>query len=452
MSAKIIETHISWVILTDKYVYKIKKPLDMGFLDYSSILKRKYYCEEECRLGKIYAPELYVKVIAITVKNKIIDYAVVMNKFSQEDLFSTLLKNNILKPEYFMSLADQLADIHQKAQIAQNPYGSLDSVFFPVQQNFDQIRPYLKSKDKNKDKNQKLITQLDRCEQWAKDQFNRLESAFKLRKKNHFIRECHGDLHLGNIVLYHNKPIMFDRIEFNDNLKFTDTMADVGFLLMDLDEKNQTNLGNIFLNEYLAQTGDYEGLSILRFYQAYRAVVRAKIKLMGPKIDWADYELSMNLAEKYTETQKPELFIMHGIAGSGKTTKAKQLAKLFNAIHLRTDIERKRAKPDHKTDELYSEKSRDDVYEQLYQLTKKLLAWGYSVIVDATFIKKAHRDLFRKLSLSFHIVPCEVDDKIRQTWLHERKHDYSDADAEIAEIQRKTLEPLTPDERIYIYA
>ncbi|HEV2614915.1 MAG TPA: AAA family ATPase [Gammaproteobacteria bacterium] len=445
MSAKIIETHISWVILTDKYAYKIKKPLDMGFLDYSSLVKRKHYCEEELRLGKMYAPELYLKVIAITVKNKIIDYALVMNAFAQENLFSNLLKNNKLKSEYFMSLADQLAEIHQHAAIAKDPFGSLENVFFPVQQNFDQIRPFLIEY-----KNKKLLDQLELCEKWANGEFKKLEEAFKARKKKHFIRECHGDLHLGNIVLFNHKPMMFDRIEFNDNLIYTDTMADVGFLLMDLDEKNQTQLGNIFLNQYLTQTGDYDGLFILRFYQAYRAVVRAKIKLMGPKIDWADYQLSINLAESYVEHKKPELFIMHGIAGSGKTTKAKKLAQKFNAIHLRSDVERKRIGQD--KNKLYSEEVNQKTYEHLYELAKKLLSMGYSVIVDATFIKKSHRDLFRKLSLPFHIVPCEVDDKIRETWLRERQHDFSDADFEIAQQQRKTLEPLTPDERTYIYA
>jgi aminoglycoside phosphotransferase family enzyme/predicted kinase len=457
MSAKIIETHISWVILTDKYAYKIKKPLDLGFLDFSSLAKRKFYCEEEIRLNKIFAPDLYLKVINITVKDKIIDYAIVMNPFAQDDLFSNLVKNHGLEDNYFINLAQQLANIHQHAEIATGKFGEPESIFFPVQQNFDQIRPYL---EKHQDK--EMLDQLAHCEKWASDQYKKLEKIFKSRKKNNFIRECHGDLHLGNIVLYKNKPTIFDSIEFNDNLRFTDTMADVGFLLMDLDEKHQANFGSVFLNEYLTLTGDYEGLNILRFYQAYRAVVRAKIKLMGSKIDWKDYKTSINLAENYIEFKKPELYIMHGIAGSGKTTQAKKLAKQCNAVHLRSDVERKKmfdpktgAMPLPGVPELYPDEVIQKTYEKLFELTQQLLTLGYSVIVDATFLKKEHRDLFRQLSFAFHIVPCEVDDKIRETWLRERQreqNDFSDADFKIAQLQRETLEPLTPDERIYIYA
>lgn len=448
MSAKIIETHISWVILTNKYAYKIKKPLDLGFLDFSSLVKRKYYCEEEVRLNKLYSPDLYLKVISITVKDKVIDYAIVMNQFSQEDLFLNLLKQHKLEDRYLVDLAQQLAHIHQTAEIARGKFLELESMFFPVQQNFDQIRPTLEKKQ-----DQLLLSQLDRCEEWANAEFKTFEKIFKSRKKNHFIRACHGDLHLGNIVLYHSKPTIFDCIEFSDNLRFTDTMADVGFLLMDLDEKHQSSLGNVFLNEYLTHTGDYEGLAILRFYQAYRAVVRAKIKLLEPKMDWSDYKISMDLAEKYSEIKKPELFIMHGISGSGKTTRAKNLAKKINAIHLRSDVERKRICQDKR--KLYSVETNKKVYERLYDLAQQALELGYSVIVDATFLKKNDRNHFRQLSFPFHIVPCEVDDKMRETWLRNRQreqNDFSDADFTIAQQQRQTLEPLTPDERIYIYA
>ncbi|MDX2163981.1 MAG: AAA family ATPase [Gammaproteobacteria bacterium] len=445
MSAQIIETHISWVILTKKYAYKIKKPVDFGFLDFSTLAKRKYYCEEEIRINKIYAPDLYVKVIGYTVKDKVIDYAIVMNQFDQQNLFLSLLKSHELKPEYLANLAQQLAAIHQQAEMAPGTFGSPENIFFPVQQNFDQIRPFLQKLN-----NQKLLDQLNHCEKWAQEQYKILLPVLKSRKNKKNIRACHGDLHLGNIVLYHNKPMMFDAIEFNDNLRFTDTMADVGFLLMDLDEKNQSALGNVFLNEYLTLTGDYEGLKILRFYQAYRAVVRAKIKLFETNISWSEYETSMNLAEKYTESQKPELFIMHGISGSGKSTRAKQLASKLNAIHLRSDVERQRLSID-KT-ERYSEVSNKKVYNQLYSLTKDLLEAGYSMVVDATFLKKAQRDLFRQLSFPFHIVPCDVDDKMRETWLRDRSQDYSEADFTIAQQQREALEPLTLEERNYIYA
>ncbi len=447
MSANIIETHSSWIILTKKYVYKIKKPLDLGFLDYSTLVKRKYYCEEEMRINKIFAPDLYIKIISFTVKNKIVDYALVMNQFEQENLFSHLLKSRALKPDYLIDLAKQLALIHQNTEIAKGKFGSPENIWFPVQQNFDQIRPFLQ---KNKNNNPRLAAQLNRCEKWAQEQFQHLLPIVKSRKRKKYIRACHGDLHLGNIVLYHGKPMMFDAIEFNDNLRYTDTMADVGFLLMDLDEKRHAELGNGFLNEYLTQTGDYDGVKLLRFYQAYRAVVRAKIKLFETEINWDSYSTSMNLAEAYCENSPPSVYIMHGTAGSGKTTRAKQLALKLNAIHLRSDVERQRIANDPAT--RYSEAMNKKVYKHLFNVTQKLLESGYSVIVDATFLKKVQRDLFRKLSFEFHIVPCDVDDKLRETWLRERRHDYSEADFIIAQQQREMLEPLTLEERNYIYA
>lgn len=445
MAATIIETHISWVVLHKKYAFKIKKPVNFGFLDFSSLAKRKYYCEEEMRINKIFAPDLYVKVIGITVKNKIIDYAIMMHQFEQEGVFLQLLKSHALKPEYVSDLAQQLARIHGEVDVAKGKFGSPENIWFPVQQNFDQIRSFL---DKNPQ--QKYVEQLNHCEKWAHEQYQQLLPVIKLRKRKKYIRACHGDLHLGNIVLYHGKPMMFDAIEFNDNLRFTDTMADVGFLLMDFDEKQQSVFGNVFLNEYLTQTGDYEGIKLLRFYQAYRAVVRAKIKLFETPIDWDSYALSMAVAERYCENSTPAVYIMHGIAGSGKTTRAKQLAQQLNAIHLRSDVERLRMGIDKST--RYSESTNQKVYTHLYEVTQSLLMSGYSVVIDATFLKKVQRDQFRKLSFPFYIVPCEVDDKIREQWLRERDHDYSEADFTIAQQQREVLEPLTPDERKDIYA
>jgi len=465
---KIIETHISYVLLTGDYAYKIKKPLDMEFLDFSTLEKRKFYCHEEVRLNKRFSPELYIDVLEITGSaekpewngnNHIFEYAIQMREFPQNKLFTNLLKNNLLKSSYFISLAEQLANSHQKAAVAKNDtrYGLPEQLFFPVQQNFDQIRPLLNDP--------KELKQLDLIEKWAQEQYKLLKTVFLERKTKGFIRECHGDLHLGNIVLYHDKPLIFDCLEFNLDLLWTDVMADVGFLVMDLQEKLQQNFAILFLNHYLAMTSDYAGLAVLKFYESYRAVVRAKIYLMQlQQVNTPEtkaflksaYLRSMQMAESYMINKKPQLFIMHGLSGSGKTTKAMLLAEKFNAIHLRSDVERYHMMADLGEDK-YSEKNRQKIYERLAELAKQVLHEGYSVIVDATFLLKSQRDLFSEIGQYFQlpcqIAVCEADDNTRSQWLHERlenKQDFSEADITIARQQQKQLELLSAEEQTRI--
>lgn len=483
---KLIETHISWVILTGEYVYKIKKPMNFGFLDFSTLEKRGFYCREEVRLNQFFAAELYLDVVTINGEpdnpkingsGPILEYAIKMREFPQDCLFTELHKHHKITPELIDQLAALIADFHSKTPIAAEDsiFGTPNSVHAPVQQNFDQIAPLLS--DAND------LKRLQHLAAWANQQFNKHHALLTQRKQQGFIRDCHGDLHLGNIILYKNKPMIFDRLEFNDEFRWTDVMADVAFLIMDLEDHQQFAFANRFLNAYLQITGDYAGLAILPYYQAYRAMVRAKIslfRLSQPGLSEQEqqavkqkYRGLIKLAEHYAfpeqeprELQQnvitPSLYITHGLTGSGKSSVARYLVEQIAAIQISSDVERKRmfgltAKTQTQSElnkGIYDPSVTLQTYEQLKKLATTIIEAGYSVIVDATFIKFAHRELFKQLAqalqVPFIILHCEAPHEYLQKWIQERqmqKNDPSEAGLEVLDLLTTALEPLHFDEQ-----
>lgn len=279
-SFKLIETHISWVLLTGSYAYKIKKPLNLGFLDFSSLAKREYYCQEEIRLNSRLAPNIYLDVVAISGNEvqpeldglgEAIEYAVKMRQFLPENTFDHLLLNGFLSSMYIKQAAMIIADFHKQlpSASASTLFGNPDNVFVPVQENFNQIEQW------------GGLTQsgiLEPLRNWCVQQHAKLVPIFMQRKQEGYICECHGDLHLGNLALIDNRVVPFDGIEFNPALYWIDVVSDVAFLVMDLKSKQRHNLAHHFLNVYLQKTGDYSGFKLLRFYLVYRAMVRAKVE------------------------------------------------------------------------------------------------------------------------------------------------------------------------------
>jgi uncharacterized protein len=475
---RVIETHVSWVILTGKYAYKIKKPVDFGFLDFSTLEKRKYYCEEELRLGKQFASEIYLAVIPITGtyeqpqvngSGPILEYAIKMLEFPQENLFSALLKQGRLTETIIEQLAKLIAEFHKKTPVApkQSHFGLPKEVHAPTKQNFTQIVPLLT--------NPTDIKQLENLEKWADQQFAKHQALLETRKKQGFIRDCHGDLHLANIILYKNKPILFDRLEFNEDLRWTDSIADLAFLVMDLTEKKQISFANQLVNTYLHYTDDYQGLALLPYYLAYRAVVRAKIALFRLKQEGLgnkekmviqnDYYNFIKLAETYTQKTSPCLIITHGFAGSGKTTIAKSCVSYCGAIHISSDIIRKRLFniPLHTSSNsdlnsgIYTAQATNDTYKTLADLAEIITKAGFTVVVDATFLKHAQRTVFYKLAkqlgLTFYILDCQVNNlKLEQRIKIRLKNPnrISEADLTILIDQRKNTDPLTKLEKKYI--
>ncbi|TLY48521.1 MAG: hypothetical protein E6K54_00515 [Gammaproteobacteria bacterium] len=474
----LIETHVSWVILTGKYAYKIKKPVDFGFLDFSTLKKRKHFCEEELRLGQLFASEIYLAVVPITGTveypqingdtGPILEYAIKMCEFSQDNLLSTLLKQGKLSTTLIDQLGQLIAEFHKKTSIApkNSRFGLPHEVHAPTQQNFAQIIPLLSSS--------KDIAQIKRLERWANKQFSKHKKLFEERKEKGFIRDCHGDLHLANIIFYHDKLIFFDRLEFNEDLRWTDVIADLAFLAMDLAEKKQPKLATQLINTYLQFTGDYEGLNLLPYYLSYRAVVRAKIALFRlnqkdlnneQKIDiHNDYYNFINLAESYIHFKKPNLIIMHGLAASGKSTLAKKIAIECGAIQISSDIIRKQLfnLPLYEKSNstlyggIYTPESTEKTYNKLLDLAKIIIKAGFITIIDATFLLHSQRFMFynlaKLLKIPFYILNCQTTDleliqRIKKRDI--KKNTISEANSSILEYQKRLIEPLSSSEKLH---
>ena len=345
------ETHISWVFLTGDYAYKVKKPVDFGFLDFSCLEKREFYCQEELRLNRRTAPEIYLEVVSINKQDNkitiggdgtIIDYAVKMQQFDDSQLLSVLADEHKLEAVTIDRLVAAICQFHDNTQpaSADSDWGNPAGIQFRVQENFDQIRPLL---------NQQNGAGIESLEQGSQSLYQSIQSQLLRRKQYGFIRECHGDLHLGNIVIHKDRVLIFDCIEFNPDLHWIDVMSEVAFLLMDLQERGYYRFSWHFLNAYLQTTGDYEGLSVLQYYLAYRAMVRAKIALLQHQENKSDNALSaklwqqfqdyLQLAKNFLKRTTPVLIIMHGLSASGKSSIAKHLSEKSGMIWIRSDIE-----------------------------------------------------------------------------------------------------------------
>lgn len=490
---KILETHISWVLLTGQFAYKIKKPVNLGFVDYSTLDRRKKFCEEELRLNKLLADDLYIAVVPIygslsepSFKPNFkagtpgvpIEYAVKMRQFDQNLLLDRLLKKNALSKEIMLSIASQISKFHESTPKSSpdSRFGTPDNIREPMLDNFKECERLLQETNNEheqlniKEKKEKLYA----LRKWSETTFLEKLLLIQDRKKNGFVRDCHGDLHLRNMVLDNfdksdqslenpestpksTKVIIFDRIEFNPDFRWNDIMSEVAFLAMDLEEKHHTELCYSFLNSYLQAIGDYEGLELLNFYKVYRAMVLAKVTLESPIHNkLAIFSHYLDYAHKIaleTTARKPELIIAHGVSGSGKTFFGNQVAPSMPAIHIRSDIERKRLYKAQPTN-LYSEEKTEKTYERLYQIAHALLSFGFKVFVDAAFLQKKHRKKFQVLAeefrIPFKILQFDADKSLLQKRIEKRrqeKQDASDATLEVLEMQLKILEPLTEEER-----
>lgn len=474
----IVETHCAWVLLTGDYAYKIKKPVDFGFLDFSTLEKRHFYCAEEVRLNRRFAPAVYLDVVAVTGRperpqmagsGSVIEYAVRMRQFSSDGLLSQFAERQQLDASHIDQLVDQVADFHQSTAraSADDPYGEAQRIHHWVSENFQHIRPSLRSAQR--------VAQLDGIQQGVEAERERIETLLAHRKRDGFIRECHGDLHLGNITLIDGRVTLFDCIEFNAELRWIDVFSDVAFLVMDLDDRHYRNYAFHFLNAYLQRSGDYQGLGVLRYYMVYRALVRAKVAMLRRQqaardtalFGSADAEYSqyIQLAASYLAPDQPSLLITCGLSGSGKSTVARQLSETSGMIQLRSDVERKRMSGLDAADKsrsgldegLYSASQTEKTYRHLAELATGVLQAGYSVIVDATFLQRRYRDVFRRLAeehgVDFTIVHCVATDKELEQRIQARERkgrDPSEATLDVLNAQRKNQQPPDLDEASHV--
>jgi hypothetical protein len=470
----VIETHISWVVLAGEFAYKIKKPVNLGFLDFSSLDKRRFYCEEELRLNRRLAPGLYLDVVAITgtaeqpVFNgagEAIEYAVRMTRFPQEALLDRLLEQGALTPQHIDALAAEIAAFHGTVAVAgaDSPFGAPQRVLTPAIENFRQIRAL---PDSHAD-----LAALDALQAWTEGRYSALEQTLARRKRDGFVRECHGDLHLGNVALIDGRITLFDCMEFSENLRWIDVMSEIAFLVMDLLDRGRVDLAYRALNAWLEATGDYAGLAVLRFYLVYRAMVRAKVNAIraaqaGLQPDerasvMERYRGYIRLAQGFAAESRPLLAITHGLSGSGKTTATQLLLESIGAVRIRSDVERRRlfGLAAHERSRsgvasgLYGADATGLTYRHLETLAGAIVRAGFPAIVDAAFLQRAQRDGFRQLANTLGVPFAILDFPADEATLRQRiaarmaqGRDASEADLAVLEHQFATEQPLAADE------
>lgn len=472
---RLIETHISWLLLTGDYAYKIKKPVDLGFVDFSTLERRQHFCAEEVRLNRRYAPEIYLGVVPITGTpdrprisgaGTAIEYAVRMREFAQEDLLDRRLLDGRLDAAQIDRLADTIAAFHHgsDAASAESKHGTASSLLAAALANFDAIDPRIGDIA--------VKERLRALRDWTIAEQRRLTPAFSRRQAQGRIRECHGDLHLGNIALIGGRITMFDCIEFNDAFRWVDVMNELAFTAMDLAARGRFDFAHRLLNRYLEANGDYPGLEVLRFYLVYRAMVRAKVDcIRAAQSDVSDgvrtrerkdFEARIALAERFAQPGHPFLAIMSGLSGSGKTHVSQLALERTGAIRLRSDVERKRlfglAANDMSGSALhrgiYDVHASDRTFERLTELARLVLAAGYPAIVDATFILRTRRRPFASLAASMHvpfaILSCRAPDAVLEARIARRRSarsDASEADIDVLRRQRQLAEALDASEQ-----
>lgn len=485
----LIETHISWVVLTGEYAYKIKKPVDMGFLDFSTLARRRQACDDEVRLNRRLAAEFYLGVVAITGspesprisaprinsapidarpigdQREAIEYAVKMRQFPLDATMDRLDERGELGVVQIDRLAARLARFHL-AECARapldSPWGEPEMVARPVAENFQHLAERLGGPEERR-----LLAKL---QSWSNAEHQRLTPLLRERKRNGFVRECHGDLHLGNLAWVDGRLVIFDCIEFNAALRWIDVISEVAFCYMDLLHRRHADLAMRFLNAWLEISGDYEGLALLRYYAVYRALVRAKVAVLragqsggsAAAANRAEVGACLLLAEQLAQNDAPQLWITHGLSGSGKTTLTQSLLQQQGMIRVRSDVERKRLAGLEASARsgggivqgLYAPEASRRTYEHLARLAGNVLDAGWPVVVDAACLARWQRDLFRELAqrrgVSFRILDIQADIATLRERVGRRAAkgmDASEADLRVLQHQIETAQPLEEDER-----
>ncbi|MBW4555769.1 MAG: AAA family ATPase [Trichormus sp. ATA11-4-KO1] len=468
---QLIQTHVSYVLLTGDYAYKLKKSVNFGFLDFSTLAKRQHFCQEELRLNQRGAAELYLEVLPVTFvgeqyhlggTGEAVEYVLKMRQFPQELLFTTLFEQGKLTEAHLEELGQVVAEYHAKAAINDyiRSFGEVPQVRAAIDENYQQTHKYIGGPQTQ--------SQFEETKQYTDNFFAAHPELFASRVQNNYIRECHGDLHLRNIALWHDKIILFDCIEFNEPFRFVDVMYDVAFTVMDLEARQRQDLGNAFLNTYVEQTGDWEGLQVLPLYLSRQAYVRAKVTsflLDDPNVPaTAKEEAAKTAADyykqawEYTKPKQGKLILMSGLSGSGKSTTAKYLARQLGAIQIRSDAVRKHlggiSLRERGGDDLYTPAMTQKTYARLLDLGIILANQGFNVILDAKYDQQKLRQeaiaQAEKHQIPLQIIYCTAPLEVLQERLVKRRGDIADATVDLLTSQLQQAEPFTDAEKPYV--
>ncbi|MEG5001913.1 bifunctional aminoglycoside phosphotransferase/ATP-binding protein [Microcoleus sp. B4-D4] len=475
---QLIQTHASFVLLTGDYTYKIKKPVNFGFMDYSTLEKRQHFCTQELLMNRRTAPEIYLEVLSIVQRGDLfkfvsdsaeitpaevaVEYALKMREFPQNSLFLSLLERGQLTEQLMAELGREVAKFHSTAITNSyiRTFGEVSQIRTAIDNNYLISQKYIGGPQTQ--------TQYQETKDYTDAFFAKNPELFERRIANNKIRECHGDLHLRNIALWQDKILLFDCIEFNEPFRFVDVMYDVAFTVMDLESRGRRDLGNVFLNTYIEQTGDWEGLQVLPLYLSRQAYVRAKVTslmLDDASVSTAQKaEISQTAANyykqawQYTKPRRGKLTLMSGLSGSGKSTVARYLAARTGAIQIRSDAVRKHlggiSLNERGGQDLYSDEMTVQTYGRLLELGIILAERGWDVILDAKFDRQKLRtdaiNLAQSHGLSWQIIYCTAPIAVLRERLQQRRGDIADATAELLNSQQAEAEAFTEIEQISV--
>ncbi|AOW12692.1 hypothetical protein LPB72_16880 [Hydrogenophaga crassostreae] len=488
----LVVTHGAWVLLAGEFAYKIKKPVRFPFMDFSTLALRQRACETEIRVNRRFQThdqpdtQLYMGVIPVlgtpeaprwgeahpANASKAIEFAVQMRRFNETERVDHLCERGELTPAHIASLARRMVKFQSRAAVADGtqPWSHPAAAMRWPRENFNQLRALLTAPA-----DLALVRALS---EWTEQLFVAIEPLLARRRQKGRVREGHGDLHLANMVVINGEVLPFDGIEFNDELRWTDVASDIAFAWMDLLNHRRPGLANALLSDWLDDSGDVSAPTVWSFFASYRAGVRAKIaairldQLGGPGASpEADASLAearryLALAQDIAYPPPPQLVITHGLSGSGKTWASSQWLQAETsgrAIRLRSDVERKRL---HGVSALapsgsglnaglYTPQAHTDTYASLLSRARMLLNDGWSVLVDAAFLRRSERDAFAALAMAadcpFHILAPEAPIDVLRARITARQAtgtDASEATVAVLEQQLGWLEPLAPEERL----
>ncbi|MDX2097145.1 MAG: AAA family ATPase [Leptolyngbyaceae cyanobacterium bins.59] len=464
-----IQTHVSYVFLTGEYAYKVKKTVNFGFLDFSTLEKRHHFCQEELRMNQRGAADLYLEVLPITQPGEQfqlqgtgepVEYTLKMRQFPQDQLLLALFEQGSLTESHLEELGRVVARFHAGAPVNDyiRTFGEVAQIRQAIDENYLQTQQYIGGPQTQ--------AQYDETKAYTDRFFADRPALFQSRIQQDKIRECHGDLHLRNICLWQGQILLFDCIEFNEPFRFVDFMYDVAFTVMDLEARQRPDLGNAFLNTYIEETGDWDGLQLLPLYLSRQAYVRAKVTsflLSDSGIpETAKQEASKTAAAyyhqawEYTKPRQGQLILMSGLSGAGKSTTARFLARHLNAIQIRSDAVRKHlggiGLQERGGSDLYTPEMSRKTYDRLLELGITLASQGFPVILDAKYDRQTLREQAmtqaKDQGLAFQIVHCTAPLGIMQERLKQRTGDIADATVEI--LNQQQMDSFTEAELFWV--
>lgn len=466
---ELVQTQMSFIFLTGDYVYKVKKAVNLGYLDYTTLERRKHFCHQEVILNRRLCPEVYLDVVAISQedgkvliegKKEAIEYAVKMRQLPQQRTMDNLLRNNQVTKEMIARVAQRIAEFHQSAETNEeiSGFGDLSVVVTNTEENFTQTEKYIGVSIPRE--------KYDAIKSYTQDFINNNASLFGRRIKKGKIRDCHGDLHAAH-VCFTDSICIFDCIEFNDRFRYSDVASEIAFLAMDLDYHGRPDLSQHFVATYQKISGDREMGQLIDFYKCYRAYVRGKVesfKLDDPHIPREEKEETLSkaikyfdLAYSYIKSEKPTLFITTGLIGSGKTVLAEALSQRRAMAVISSDDVRKRLAnipPDeHRFEEfdsgIYSSAFSRKTYDEMLRQAKQILKAGQSVIIDASFRKAKERrkamKLAQEIGAAFKAIECRCNEETIKERLSHRfeESSISDGRLELLPQLKEDFEPVS---------